>query len=181
MDAAQNVVIGIVSGILTSAVLFGFGLFWTKAVLPWYREAIYSGVVLARNWGGRQEMQGGFTEVVLAIEEQHALELVGSLHIRHRTVQGGWDLSFRARGEVWEGYVSLSFRPIERSVTSISNALLKIDGGGNKLSGIFTFRNVNIEKVDFLQIALFDTSRGIAPPPDQAQQVAPAGQQQPAG
>jgi len=71
-----SVYLGIVSGILTSAILFLFGKIFTQIVLPWYRGQIYRGIDISGEWflkdgDQRQKM----------IITQHAYELTATFYL----------------------------------------------------------------------------------------------------
>lgn len=51
-DAIANVFWGVVVGIITSALLFTFGVLVAKVILPWYQSLIYGGVDL--RWLGEK-------------------------------------------------------------------------------------------------------------------------------
>lgn len=50
MDAASSIILGVVSGVLTSAVLFASARILTRLIIPWYEERVYKGVRVEGSW-----------------------------------------------------------------------------------------------------------------------------------
>ena len=50
MSNSETIVLGIVSGIITSAVIYLFVLIFNHIVLPWYRAFVYRGVGIDGTW-----------------------------------------------------------------------------------------------------------------------------------
>jgi hypothetical protein len=50
MDAASSIILGVVSGVLTSAILFIFARIFGRLVIPWHEERIYKGVRVDGSW-----------------------------------------------------------------------------------------------------------------------------------
>ena len=146
MDTLQAVVIGIVTGILTTVLLFLVKEFIQKVAIPWYQELIYKGVDLNGTWkkeyGG--EEKGTKFKLIL---DQSAHKLRGSLLFMQ--IEKGEESSheFSVEGYLWEGYATLNFRPKNRKILSYAAALLKVCKGGSELQGYLSFRNVDKDEV----------------------------------
>lgn len=147
----QDGVVGIVTGILTTVILFFARAVWDHKLRPFLEEIRYAGVKVDGKWSGSAkgtDAGGGewSTELVLFLTQQ-ALTMGGTLSLKHQSPDNSFELHFKVRGYLWEGYVILNFTPVDRRVTSYATTLLKIGGGGLNLNGQFVFRNVNEETV----------------------------------
>ncbi len=141
MYTLQAVVIGIVTGILTTVLLFFVKQFIQKIAIPWYQELIYQGVDLNGTWKneyGGEEKRNKFKLIL----DQSAHKLKGSLLLTQ--IEKGKESSgeFSVEGYLWEGYATLNFRPKNRKTLSYAAALLKVCKGGMALQGYLSFRDL---------------------------------------
>ena len=153
-------VIGIVTGILTTVILFILKSFWTSKVTPFLRSIRYQGVQVDGNWSGIDENtdteKGGIykTEFNLFVK-QNAHELTGTCFFKYKDDVKDGGLEFNVTGYIWEGYVTLNFTPRDKRITSYATALLKLHDGGHSLIGTWLFRDVEKEFVNHVTMALF--------------------------
>jgi len=151
-------VLGIVVGIVTTAILFGLKVFWTTRVTPYLTRLKYQGVEIDGQWSGSTEL----TEDDIAREkleakpfktdfklflEQNAHTLSGTFTFNFAGAIKDFSLDFKVNGYMWEGYVTLNFTPKDRRVTSYATGLFKLHDGGYSLVGSWLFRDVEYECV----------------------------------
>ncbi len=149
MTVIESVLIGVVVGVLTSAVLFVLNKIWKIIILPWYQSVIYKGVDVEGTWNADfgREVESSF-ELTL---KQNAHQLNGhALVIK----SSGEKLLFKAEGSIWEGYISLSMNTIDKKRLSFANVLLKVCKGGALLDGELTFRNMSDDVVSSTNLKL---------------------------
>lgn len=142
-------ILGIVTGILTSAILYLSKLFFDTKITPYLREIRYQGVKIDGAWSGKNEE----SESRLFLE-QSAHELTGSFTIKYKNETRESVLDFNVRGYMWEGYITLNFIPKDRRITSYATTLLKLHDGGHLLMGQWCFRNVQTENVEAWPMSL---------------------------
>ena len=152
---ALNIFLGVISGVITAMLFYVGSRFVESTIKPWVKQVRYDGVDIEGMWIDRYADAATSTtsETTLTLD-QSAREVHGSYSLRLRSPGNSFDLHMTVSGELWEGYVSLTMRPVDRTVTSISTALLKVDGGGVSLRGVMAFRNVNLDKVETMPINL---------------------------
>lgn len=152
-------IVGIVTGILTTVLIFLARNFWTTKIVPFLEKTRYQGVMLAGQWYGTSENtdeeQGEifWNEATLFLD-QNAHDLSGLFIFKFKNSEKDFVLDFNVRGYIWEGYVTLNFTPKDRRVTSYATALLKLHSGGCMLVGGWLFRNVNEEYVAHTALSL---------------------------
>jgi hypothetical protein len=152
-DAILNVVLGIVTGILTSAFLFFLKDYWNTRIRPFLEKLRYEGVSVEGAWRGHARDEHSVSEVALFLT-QNAQKLSGILNFSFRGPLKQFVLEFEVTGYLWEGYLTLNFRPKDRAITTSATALFKIAGGGQGLAGQFCFRNAEIEAVTPVYLTL---------------------------
>jgi len=152
-DILNRGIVGIVTGVITTSLMFFVRSFWQSKVIPFLRELRYQGVQIDGVWvmETRDEEHESESRLVL---KQSAQELSGVFTFKFRNKEKDFILDFSATGHLWEGYLTLNFIPVDKRKTSYATALLKIDGGGVALTGYMCFRNVEEETVTPLPMAV---------------------------
>jgi hypothetical protein len=146
-------ILGIVTGILTTVFIYLCKFLWDEHLRPFLQELRYQGVKIDGQWTGNSKDQDSSTDVKLFLT-QNALILNGTFILKHASKDNNFEITFKASGQIWEGYVILNFTPVDRRITSYATSLLKIHSGGLSLFGQFCFRNVNDEKVEAVGMML---------------------------
>ncbi len=154
----QDGVLGIITGIFTTAFLFVVKTLWDTKLRPLLEELRYAGVEIDGKWEGHGKgaAEGGeWSTDILLFLTQSARKLGGTYVLKHQSPNNSFEIHFKVEGFVWEGYAILNFLPIDRRITSTGTALLKIAGGGVNLDGQISYRNVNTEQVSSERMGLF--------------------------
>ena len=152
-------IVGIVTGILTTVLIFMARNFWVTKFVPFMEKTRYQGVILGGQWYGMSKnddlKNGGiyWNEATLFLD-QRAHDLSGIFIFKFRNPQKDFSLEFNVKGYVWEGYLTLNFTPKDRRLTSYGSALLKLHNGGLLLIGEWLFRNVDQERVERAPLSL---------------------------
>lgn len=147
--------LGIVTGIVTTVLLFLMRAFWANTLAPALRALQYKGLKVDGTWEGRAKDQMGQSESRLLLK-QRAHALSGNFTFKFSGDDKEFTLDYDVTGAVWEGYVTLNFVPSDRRITSSATALLKIRGGGGVMGGTFSFRNADKDDVEVIR---FDLAR----------------------
>jgi hypothetical protein len=166
MDELVNQgVLGVVTGILTTVVLFILKVLWDSKVYPFLKKMRYQGVEVGGSWTGgveitqeqldrSTEQQGehpiqgpAFKSEYSLFLNQNAHTLTGSFLFKFKNDRKDFTLDFNVLGYMWEGYITLNFTPKDKRLTSYGTCLLKLSDGGWVLSGNWLFRNVDTECV----------------------------------
>lgn len=152
-------VFGIVTGILTTAVLFLIKNLWVTRVVPFITATRYQGVKIDGQWTGASKNEDPEVAEIYSSDaklyiDQKAHELSGLFIFSFKNEKKNVTLEFNVKGYIWEGYVTLNFTPKDRRVTSYATALLKLHEGGTLLLGDWLFRNVETEFVSTTPLSL---------------------------
>lgn len=152
-------VIGIVTGILTAALLYLVKVIWDTKIVPFLISSRYQGVKIDGQWSGYSENNDPEKGDIFKSEfslflSQNAHELSGSFLFKFKNNEKEFNLDFDVRGYMWEGYITLNFTPKDKRVTSYATALLKLHDGGHTLIGTWLFRDVIKEFVNQVPMIL---------------------------
>jgi hypothetical protein len=123
-DISLNIVLGIFSGILTSALLFALNRLFLEVVVPWYQQLIYEGVDLRDLWVYDHSKSDGVGKFRLKLE-QKAHNLSGQLTYTSVEKDTESVISYLVSGTVWEGYVTLNLKSSDRRRIAFATTLLR--------------------------------------------------------
>jgi len=136
MSNMQSLAIGIVSGILTSALIYLFISIFKSIVLPWYRQLVYRGIEIQGQWTSSTDLGDGLTEEWHVELSQKADCVSGS--INQIKLEDGKILrseSLRLSGNLKDRFLCASAFPTQKSRLSASSVLLEIVGDGSEMRG----------------------------------------------
>lgn len=138
---------GVVAGVLTSAMLFAFGVVTSKILLPWYQDLVYKGVDLRGLWVNEWDYAGARYRYHTSLN-QNAHRLTGTTTItKSGTAKDDYVINFDVTGSTWEGFVVLNLRSRDRKTLSFATALFKVKDRGKSLAGHLIFRSLTTDEV----------------------------------
>ncbi|WP_345868784.1 hypothetical protein [Shewanella algae] len=140
LSVTVNIVLGIVTGLLTATILLILKSLFFSSFLPWYRQVMYKGLKIEGSWYSVSRAQKVLIELNQSCETLtgKATVLLSKDGIPKEMIDGIEidDIrTFDVKGEVSERFVSLQLKHTDRSRLGVVSYLLQIDGDGTKLSG----------------------------------------------
>lgn len=139
-SVSLNIVIGIVTGLLTASCLLIIKSLFLNSFLPWYRHIMFKGLDLRGSWHSADRSQKILLELnqscdklsgkatVHLSKDDFNESLRDELHIDDiRT--------FDVQGEASERFVSIRLKHTDRTRIGLVTYLLQVDGDGTRLSG----------------------------------------------
>ncbi len=169
-NAGTAILIGIVVGILTSAVLSGLKWVVFDKIVPFWQSIRYEGADLSGNWGAYfLDANSSFTLVI----SQSAHKVTGTLiyqnvpgpvpndqEARPEGEEGEnhneapadiaderYTIEYQINGEYWEGYLNIYCRTKNRKSFANGSLFAKLISNGNGLAGQFSFRHAADDSV----------------------------------
>ena len=143
MDPASvqgAIVLGIVAGLLTSALLYVLSLVLQKIVLPWYADFVYDGVDLRGIWIREFDEHSAHYSVELSLD-QSAHRITGTATFKKSgTGAADYVQFFTVSGSTWEGFLVLTMKSTNRKSLSFVTGLFKVKDRGNALVGHWVYR-----------------------------------------
>ncbi|WP_044891761.1 hypothetical protein [Opitutus terrae] len=131
-----NLALGIVSGVLTAALLYFAAVFFRKVIIPWYLELVYRGVDLSGKWTNKIELPEGLTQTLIGNIRQSAHRLSGEITLsKNRNGEEPRLVHLVAQGEVRDRLVTLRITSKEPKRISLCVILLEVFGSGDKMRG----------------------------------------------
>ncbi|ADU69474.1 hypothetical protein [Pantoea sp. At-9b] len=153
----SEIVTGIVTGILTTAILFLLKVLWDKHFKPEFQRVVYRGADLTGSWISEQaKATDGTSEII--IEKPAVLSINQSAHsvkgFLHINTPNKELVIYEVTGEYSDGYLQLLCKSKKRGFNSYGSILLKVVASGQMLHGIMAFRSSTKDEVAQLTLAL---------------------------
>ncbi len=136
MEISESIVLGVISGILTSAVIFMSVKIFNNLFIPWYRSTIYKGLDISGTWFERVEHPAAIDDLQLTLVQKGQI-ISGSMTVsklltdNQQVVTKFLDVS----GTLQDGTLLLLGSSSDKRVVSHISALLRVARGGASLEG----------------------------------------------
>jgi hypothetical protein len=133
-----SLIIGIESGILTSAILFLCARVLRNVVVPWYQSMIYEGIEIDGDWN--IEINGARSNSTCEID-QHAHRIKGHIKLYQITdAADDIDLSsvYSLEGRFSSPFANFIIRHTNRRRLGAGNCLLQVSENGKEMIGFLT-------------------------------------------
>ena len=167
MNFPVEIVIGVVAGIFTAAIIFAAKGVWVNLIAPWYISLRYKGADISGSWYAKidqRELPTGAPEnasrddpgvsIFSLVLKQRAHQINGSMQFSFDGKRKKFNIDYDVSGEYWEGYLALYCKSKNRKVFSQGMMFLKLINNGACLLGSFSFRNAITDKVEHVFLGL---------------------------
>lgn len=156
-----QIVLGIVTGILTTALLWGLRSLWEHKIRPKAEGILYNGLLVDGGWHSQLILPESATLFTLELR-QAAAKITGEGRIRLCSSTHQFDSAVNVTGVLWEGYIAFTFRPKSRRSTAIMSGLFRVTDAGGVLHGYLAIRDKTSGDVNSFQAAFFQGSPSAA-------------------
>lgn len=164
----SNLMIGIISGIVASIIIWGFMLIYRKIILPAIKEILYKGIDIEGEWHGtvtsdNKTMKDGKPvvvkekdkEITLSLK-QNAYQLDGELVIKNINGNNEYFSFYKFSGFIRDNYVVLNYMPKSKKSIGLGTYVFIVQDGGKALDGKLIATEINkMELVVIEHIRLF--------------------------
>jgi len=144
----SNIIIGILTGILTTAFLYLISRMFLDWVLPWYRTIKYTGIDVSGVWETKQDFADS-KEYSLLNLSQKADKLTGLWTIS--ITQNGSDeneiKTFIVEGSIEDRFALLTSKNTDKRQIGIGTMLIEAVGNGFELLGCETWYSVDNKEI----------------------------------
>ena len=147
------IITGVLSGILTNAILFLVSRYFSKVLLPWYQQVVYHGVLVGGEW---QSTVTPFDQSIKLVLSQKATALTGSVtYINDLDKQGYLEKirSFSAEGSISDRFIQLNLTHVDKTRIGVVTYVLEVVGDGRKLVGSSSHYDLSSLRIAHADIA----------------------------
>ena len=137
LTSYESLVVGIVSGIFTTVLLYLITETFKKIVIPWYRQIIYKGVDISGEWVNELKLESGIKQTISASIIQKANNISGDVTMVKMKdgEQYGNIETFNLTGDICDRFLYAKVLPVDTKRVGIASLLLEIVGDGTKMKG----------------------------------------------
>lgn len=162
MFTIESIVLGIVTGIITSGVLVLLSRIFSHIVLPWYQNILYSGIRVDGAWSSSDK---GWAQTLELQLHQVANKITGTATLISEKQNGTHKYEgvrmFSVSGIIKDRFVELSFRHESLRRLGACNTLLEVVGDGRRMKGAFAFYSVVSNRIDAMILEIARREVGI--------------------
>lgn len=128
----QAILLGVVSGIVTSICIFIIIQIIQKIIIPWYQTMIYRGVNISGTWRGARKNQ----EVILILKQKaHNITGIADLILDKDATHLEKIRNFKVKGTIFDRFVQLNLKHEDSSRLGAVSFLFQVEGDGRILKG----------------------------------------------
>ena len=146
---SKEVIVGVVSGILTTALFWLVALLFNDILLPWYYQGAYRGLDLSGKWQITLGDAGAASEKLemTADLKQVTDRVSGVLVVVFRDGSGRASRTFSLSGLTRERFLALTAEKVSRKQIGFGTTLVELRGVGNNLRGFWCAYDTGLGQV----------------------------------
>ncbi len=155
---SQTIILGVVSGVITSAILWCIVIFFKKVITPWYEQRIYKGVNISGAWSSVKQNDHWKLEIFLNLK-QKAYLVTGSLQAKTTFPGIEYTNYYKVSGKIFDNHLLITYsaQPVNR--TGVGSFLLRVAHGGTELRGSAAYiADGNLDEITSLNELKFNRS-----------------------
>jgi hypothetical protein len=136
MSPQESIILGVISGIITTLLISLSLVFFNKIFLPWYRSCTYGGIDISGEWASELNTKD-VKESALMIISQKANSVTAQMTVSiHHKDDGVEQKIYNLRGEFENRFLSLTGKNSNNKHIGVDVSLLEVINGGKRMSGI---------------------------------------------
>lgn len=140
MSNSETIILGIVSGIITSAIMYLIIVIFNHIVLPGYRAFVYRGVFIDGTWEEVLDFENGNAQISTAEITQKANSIAGSVTVVKSTNGQVTKTEIMTLcGTLTDRLFNATLVPVDKRRVGIIVVLLEVIGDGGRLRGSTTW------------------------------------------
>ena len=132
---AVGVIIGIVSGLVTTLLIWLITVVWSSQLVPWYEKRVYKGIQIHGSWNLEVavDVDDPWTHWETLTLAQNAHRISGTVALTPRIDADQTPSSLTVNGEISDRVVSLALQSPLSDRLSYSVMLLEVVGNGTQM------------------------------------------------
>lgn len=154
-DILSTIFLGILSGVLTSGLLWIVIALVRSKVIPWFRQQVYDGMNVKGEWScivysdtehrviKDKENAHSIATYILNISSQSGHIISGTFSQDFKSEDLHKHGQYLSDGHIQDGVIVISLLPSNKSKSTFGTLLLTLSEGGNCLKGIHSYKANN--------------------------------------
>lgn len=143
-----NIIIGIITGVLTTAVLYLISRIFIDWVIPWYRSIKYVGIDVSGVWETKQQFKNSKEYSLLNLyQKADRLNGLWTISITENGSDQNEIKTFDVEGSIEDRFALLTAKNTDRRQIGISTLLVEAVGNGFELEGCEIWYSVDSKEI----------------------------------
>ncbi len=131
-----TIFIGVLSGILTSILIWIAIKTVRNILIPWYQQTIYRGINISGIWTAKHEFVGGVVSTQILEISQKGHSIKGTLISNNKSKSREEETAYYfISGEIFDNFVDIEYNIRDKKYIGRGSLLLKVKNGGDTLEG----------------------------------------------
>ena len=148
---SSNLFVGVISGLVTTLIVFTGVWFWKNVVLKWAANSIYKGVRIEGSWTLEEKLDGNGESIYSQNEtleiEQNASGITGRLMLEYEDNGKKHTRSLQLLGSVRDRFVIFTCTPSTKRNLGYVSFLGEISGDGTLICGSSVYFDTASNKI----------------------------------
>ncbi len=146
-ELASNILLGVVSGLVTAITIYLFSVVWKKQIVPWYEQRVYKGVTLQGTWAlvdtqKTEPTDRRWTQIETFDISQTAQHISGTLTLSPKESVQGNVVALTVTGEITDRFVTMLMKSPSQNRLAYGVLLGQVVGDGNRIEGQTAYYDV---------------------------------------
>jgi len=149
-DLTFSILAGILSGLVTSAILFAMAFVFRRHITPWFSDQIYRGIRVEGNWSlvdGDDDTESQYNQRETLELTQKASNLSGNLILVPKEGEGV-PRTLTIEGVIRDRFLPLTCTPSTRKNLAYVSYLGEVQGDGTEIRGEAVFYDIRENQID---------------------------------
>jgi hypothetical protein len=143
-----TIFISVLSGVMTSLLIFLFAKLFYKIIIPWYQSIIYKGLDISGEWFEEHNYEDIFIQESKNTIEQNANLIEGKIILVKKNEDKIIDLkNFSFNGEFYNNYLNITCRNENKHQIGTQNYLMQIERDGKEMVGFKIYFDIGFRKI----------------------------------
>ena len=148
MSTADTILYGVITGILTSFIIFLLIQIFNKIIVPWYQLTIYRGLSVAGVWEEKHQYKSYSDISKLSISQNSQMIKCLMTVVKTENDSGEVEIkNFNLKGSFHDGHIILSGNNVDSKYRGHVTYLLKIANGGKSLAGVMSWVDSGSDRI----------------------------------
>jgi hypothetical protein len=145
LTISGSIVLGVVSGIITSFILWTVISIFRKILLPWYQGVIYQGLSIEGTWiGFYEDSKFNESDPDFSIDIRQKGANVRGVINRHKVAGGGREIkAFNFSGIFREANLVITYQPVDGTRLGLGSYVMLLSDDGRRFEGKILFVPAN--------------------------------------
>lgn len=147
----ENIVIGLVSGLVVSFLVLVIGKFWRGVVEPWFEERVYKDLHLEGKWFSLYVETGDYRQEIINLK-RHGHAITGTMICKNGADEGE---EYSLCGSFRNLILPMTYESIDKNKSDRGAITLKSSHNGQRLVGEIAMYETKSDSIDTAQVLWF--------------------------